>query len=87
MAFKWSDFYLERIGFEINLKMRRHLKYGKNLVGRSDVDQDIDICIDSLECSRKHCFITVSDDASVSITDLYVRPKKHFLHYYQLRLS
>ncbi|KAG4079166.1 hypothetical protein HA402_001137 [Bradysia odoriphaga] len=70
MAFKWSDYYLERVGFEINGKMRRNLKYGKNLIGRSDVDDDIDICVGSLECSRKHCTITVADDESVSLTDL-----------------
>lgn len=69
MAFKWSDYYLERVGFEINHSMRRKLKYGKNLVGRSDVSDDIDICIDSLMCSRKQCTITVAVDETVSLTD------------------
>lgn len=73
MIFKWSDYYLERVGFEINMKMRRNLKYGNNLVGRSDINDDISICIDSAECSRKHCIITVADDESVSLTDLNVR--------------
>lgn len=72
-AFKWSELYLERVGFELNVNMRRQLKYGKNSVGRSDVEEDVDICIDSLECSRKHCEINVSDNLSVSIEDLNVR--------------
>lgn len=75
MAFKWSEYYLERVGFEINLKMRRMLKFGSNLIGRSDADGDMDICVDSLECSRKHCAIIVSDDSVVTITDLNVRPR------------
>ncbi|KAG4077425.1 hypothetical protein HA402_002852 [Bradysia odoriphaga] len=69
-AIKWSDFYLERVGFELSLSMRRHLKYGKNIIGRSTTDSDVDICVDSLECSRKHCFIDISNDLAVTIKDL-----------------
>ncbi|XP_037044939.1 kinesin-like protein KIN-7F isoform X2 [Bradysia coprophila] len=69
-AIKWSDFYLERVGFELSLNMRRYLKYGKNVIGRSTSDSDVDICVDSLECSRKHCFIDISTDLSVTVKDL-----------------
>lgn len=44
------------------------------MIGRSD--PDVDICVDSEECSRKHCTITVSDDSIVSLEDLKV--KRHY---------
>lgn len=66
-----SDFYLERVGFEAKVNLRRNLKSGENVLGRSDVI-DIDIGIESLHCSRKHCAITVTSNA-VFIKDLNVR--------------
>lgn len=74
-AFEWSDYYLERVGFELSLNMRRHLKYGQNVIGRSTNDSDVDICVDSLECSRRHCNITISGDGSAILKDLNVKPQ------------
>lgn len=66
-----TDFYLERVGFEAKVNWRRNLKVGENVVGRSDVP-NIDIGVESGLCSRRHCCITVSNNA-VFIKDLKVR--------------
>lgn len=66
-----SEFFLERVGLEGNVSLRKNLNTGENLIGRRDV-VGVDIGIDSALCSRKHCIITVSD-SSVEIEDLKVR--------------
>ncbi len=65
-----SNFYLERAGFEAKVNYRRNLKNGSNLIGRNDTP-GVDIGINSLLCSRKHCTVLVSDD-EVSVEDLNV---------------
>lgn len=73
-----SAFYLERVGFEANVRLRLNLKNGTNLIGRSDVRTN-DFVIDSMRCSGRHCTVTVSKDSveienlSVSITFLCVQ--------------
>lgn len=46
------------------------MKNGTNIIGRSDV-AGVDIGLNSLLCSRKHCVVNVVDD-SVSVEDLNV---------------
>lgn len=65
---KSSGFYLERVGFERKVNMRCNLRFGENIVGRSDV-KNVDIRIQSLLCSRRHCKLTV-DENSVVVEDL-----------------
>lgn len=67
-----SKFYLERVGFEVNINFRHNLKLGKNLVGRIDKDDTlIDIPVNSTSCARRHCLIQVNDD-TVFIENLNV---------------
>lgn len=66
-----SPYYLERVGFEANVRLRLNLKNGTNSIGRYDV-KDNDFGIDSQRCSGHHCIITVSGD-SVEIENLSVR--------------
>lgn len=65
---KSSRFYLERVGFEKKVNMRCNLRFGENIVGRSDVN-NVDIRIQSLLCSRRHCKVTVYEN-SVVVEDL-----------------
>lgn len=65
-----SDFYLERVGFEVKVSFRHNLKGGENLVGRSDT-HGVHIGINSMLCSRRHCVLSVTDDG-VSLEDLRV---------------
>lgn len=66
-----SEFYLERVGFEANLRLRLNLRNGTNLIGRSEI-KDVDFGIDSMRCSGRHCIITVSGN-SVELENLSVR--------------
>lgn len=70
MISQTCNFYLERVGFEAKVNYRQSLKFGKNIIGRSDA-KGIDIPINSGLCSRHHCLITVTDD-SVELEDLKV---------------
>lgn len=66
-------YYLERVGFEANVKLRLNLKNGKNVIGRiKDEFNDVDFPTNSMRCSGRHCIITVSGD-SVQIENLSVR--------------
>lgn len=60
-----SNFYLERVGLEANVRLRLNLRNGKNSIGRL-VDKsrgDIDFGIDSERCSLLHCEITVTENS------------------------
>ncbi|KAG4070937.1 hypothetical protein HA402_001374 [Bradysia odoriphaga] len=58
-----SDYYLERVGLEGNLRLRLNLKKGKNAIGRAGSRSVIDFGIDSSRCSALHCEITVSGNS------------------------
>ncbi|KAJ6641515.1 hypothetical protein Bhyg_06454 [Pseudolycoriella hygida] len=63
-----SEYYIERVGFEANMRMRFNLKKGKNMIGRRGTPR-IDIGIHSIKCSARHCIITVTDN-SVELQNL-----------------
>ncbi|XP_037044429.1 uncharacterized protein LOC119080271 isoform X2 [Bradysia coprophila] len=58
-----SDYYLERVGLEGNLRLRLNLKKGINAIGRAGSRSAIDFGIDSSRCSALHCEITVSGNS------------------------
>lgn len=63
-----SSFYLERVGFESKVNFRHNLKNGDNIIGRM-ASAGVDIAINSLLCSRKHCLVQVNGD-SILLVDL-----------------
>lgn len=58
-----SDYYLERVGFEINARLRLNLKKGTNSIGRFRGKEKVDFSIASDRCSALHCLITVASDS------------------------
>lgn len=82
---KFSEFYLERVGHEVNERLSKQLKEGKNLIGRDVKEEHIEI--NSLHCSRRHCVITVSGN-SVELEALNVRfyilsiENRHYIHFF-----
>lgn len=73
-----SDYYLERVGFEANVRLRLNLKNGQNTIGRTESKVKNDFAIESGRCSALHCIIFVSGDSveivnkSVSLSFLFI---------------